>query len=692
MKDLEPWVCLFEKCDEPHTLFRDRSTWVNHMKTHAYQWQCTLPGHPLQRFYAEDNYDKHMMTAHAGFTSAQLAGLKRMSLRSSAIMFKSCPICREQYLPDEQPAPLQSGLSNALQIQRRLQSHMSRHLLRMAFYCIPFQDGDDENVSSEPEETNRRVAESTVDKVPSVAYGDMDPSTDTLLLEEYADILSQAHVEFPPCDMDSANNWNYVRNFQAKPYEGHAEDRRLEGFVRQYQIKTLIEAGKASDPRLPCRLIPLDQNKNFYGRENLLTRLSQKLCPPEDGIGSLQESNPASMKTIILRGAGGIGKTQAALEFVHRNKKRFDAVFWCHGDDTGKLSTDFDRIAIQLGLVANESGDSRDQILTRELVKGWLENPKKTYDETNPTAQGLASWLLVLDDVSSLKPDALMEFIPVETSPGSILITLSEHIEWSTANSEAEIVDPFTPDEAAAFLSKVTKRGESSHEQQFGSVIGRRVGGSPHELTFLARIIREKNYSFEEFIQAQTERETQQAVLSLNLHDLKVDKDDFMFSSWALDVVEESGKALLDVLSMFDSDGVPERLLTAWSDGGIMQEYPQTIEDYKDARMELLDYSLVSQNRSTGNLLVHRRVQDAARRRMTQERYLSVFYTCVVLLNKSYPRQRFTWRHSVVNWPQIQQLFPHIIRLREHARPIKIVTENRAGDYQYARLCAELAW
>lgn len=645
----------------------------------------------MQRFSAENSYDKHIATAHAGFTTTQLAGLKRMSLRPSAILFRSCPICLEQYLPeDEQPQPGQSGGYNILHIQRRLQSHISRHLLRVAFHCIPFRDDDEESVSSEPEESNRRVAESTVDKVPSVAYGDMDPSTDIILLEEYADILSQAPTELPPCDMDSAHDWEYVLNLQAKPYEGHAEDRRLEGFIRQFQIKALIDAGKPSDPRLPCRLIPLDQNKDFHGREDLLMRLSQKLCPPEDVVGSVCDSAPASTKTIILGGAGGIGKTQTALEFVHRNKKRFDAVFWCHGDDIGKLSTDFDKIAIRLGLVADASGDSRDQTLTRELVKGWLENPKKTYDENSSTAQGLASWLLVLDDVS--KPDALREFIPAETAPGSVLITLPEPVQWSIPNSETEIVEPFTPDEAAAFLSKLTKRGESSHEQQFGSVIGRRVGGSPHELTFLARIIKEKNYSFEELIQAQTERETQQAVLSLNLHDLKVDKDDFMFSSWALDVVEEYGKGLLDVLSMFDSDGVPERLLTAWSDSGIMQEYPQTIEDYKDARVELLDYSLVSQNRSTGNLLVYRRVQDAARRRMTPERYLSVFYTCVALLNKSYPRQKFTWRHSVIHWPQIQQLFPHIIRLREHARPVKVMIENRAGDYQYARLCAEVAW
>lgn len=685
MKDLEPWVCLFEQCSEPHKLFRDRNSWVSHMKNHACQWQCTLPGHPLQRFAIEESYDKHMDSAHPDFSTAQLSALKQWNLKPSAILFRSCPICSEPYVTEDE----ESQLSNVLLIQRRLQSHITRHLLRMAFHCIPFRDDDEDSVSSEPEETNRRVAESTVNKVPSVAYGDMDPSTDSFLLEEYADILSQPQPELSPSDMVDAEDWEFVRRQSLKPYPGHAEDPRLESFVRKYQIQELIDAGKASDPTLPCYIVPLDRNKVFYGRDDLLIWLSQKLCPADNESGQPHGPKPTLMNTIILRGAGGIGKTQVALEFVYRNMKKFDAVFWCHADDTGKLSADFDKIAIQLGLVPDASGDSRDQTLTRELVKGWLENPKKSYDESTTKADEIASWLLILDDVS--KPEALLDYIPAGASHGSILITLPEHMQWTTPNAETVLVDPFKPDEAAGFLSKLTKRGESLHEQQFGSVIGRRVGGSPHELTFLARIIKEKNYTFEEFIQVQTERENMEAVLSLNLHDLRVEKDNFMFSSWALDVLEV-GKELLDILSMFDSDGVPERLLTAWSDGAIIPGYPQNIEDYKEARNELLDYSLITQDKSTGSLLVHRRVQDAARRRMTTEVYLSVFYTCVALLNKCYPRQPFTWRHSVVNWPQIQQLYPHIIRLREHARPIEIVTANRVGDYQYARLCAEVAW
>jgi len=662
------------------------------MKTHASQWVCALPGHPPMRFGVEESYDQHMATTHRGFTTTQLAGLKKWNLKPSSIVFRSCPICNEEYLPEDALGP---GISEStiLSFQRRLQSHITRHLVKVALHCIPFRDDDEASVSSEPEESNRRVAESTVNRVPSVVYGDMDPATDVFLLEEYADILLN-NPELPDCDMVSVQDWEFVRN-GTKPYKGHAEDPRLQTFVRKFQIEALIAAGQASDPVLPCRLVSLNPNKDFYGREALLKKLAQKLCP-DDTAGLNPGSPPPKMKTIILRGAGGIGKTQVAREFVLQNLKKFDAVFWCHADEVSKISTDFDNIAIKLGLVPDASGDSRDQSLTRQLVKGWLENPVKSYNEGQ--ASELVSWLLILDDVS--KPQVLQDFIPTGGTHGSLLITLREHMHWSIPDSESEMVQPFAPDEAAAFLSKLTRRGESSMEQQFGNAIGRRVGGSPHELTFVARIIREKNYSFEEFIEAQTARENQQAILSLNLHDLKDrlkdrvrnDQDDFMFSSWALDVLE-LGTGLLDVLSMFDSDGVSERLLMSWSSSDLlMEDYPKNLEDYKDARMELLDYSLITQDRSSGSLMVHRRVQDAARRRMNPDRYLEVFYTCVALLNKSYPSQPFSWRHSVMNWPQIQQLYSHILRLRDYARPIKFTTKNRANDYQYAQLCAEIAW
>jgi len=448
-----------------------------------------------------------------------------------------------------------------------------------------------------------------------------------------------------------------------------------------------MAAGKASDPDLPCRLGILKRNKDFYGRESLLAELSQKLCPRGSSQDGYPQTSSSSLNLVVLQGTSGIGKTQTALEFVHRNVDNFDAVFWCHADEISKLSTDFDRIAIKLGLVPEASGDSRDQVLTRGLVKEWLQDPFKSYGENRASEH--ASWLLVLDNITNgTKSEVLSKFVPTRATRGAILITCPD--EWTLANFETVKVSPFTPDEAAGFLSKLTKFGDSPEKRHFGTIIGRRVGGSPHELTLVARIINEKIYTFAE-IEAQSERDSQKAVLELNLNDLKADSDQFLFSKWALDVLED-GLGLLDVLSMFDPDGVPERLLSASNSPGLIEDYPRTSEDYQEARSELIGYSLITRDRESECLHVHRSVQKAARSRMTFDRYCSVFYTCVSLMNKAYPPLPFTWRHSVSHWRKIQQLFDHIVRLREFARPIKVTSCNITGTFEYAKLCAEVGW
>ena len=685
MKDLEPYICLFESCTEPQQLYRDRSSWLNHMRNHAVKWACGLRTHKLQIFDSEGLYDEHMQSDHTGvFPPPQLVTLKRRSQRPSTTLFDECPLCRKRYYTEtDSSAKVNSNQSAIAHAQSRLQKHLMLELQRMALYCIPFHEGDEESISSEDPE-NRRIDESTINKVPSITFGDMDePTMDDSLLEEYANILSET-TEVLPSEMTSITDWEFVSQRKWESYPEHAKDPGLERLVRRCQIEALMAAGKASDPELPCRLGILERNKDFYGRESLLTELSQKLC---SGVDNHPPSSCSSMNIVVLQGTSGVGKTQTALEFVHRNVDNFDAVFWCHADEINKLSTDFDRIAIKLGLVPEASGDSRDQVLTRVLVKEWLEDPLKSYDENKTTEH--ASWLLVLDNITNgTKSEILSKFLPNTATSGAILITCPD--EWTVANFETLTVPPFTPDESAGFLSKLTKKGDSPEERYFRTIIGQRVGGSPHELTLLARIVNEKIYTFAE-IEAQSERDSQKAVLQLNLNDLKAESDQLLFSKWALDVLED-GLGLLDVLSMFDPDGVPERLLIVSSGPGMLEDYPVTHEYYQDARSELIGYSLITRDRESECLHVHRSVQKAARSRMSFDRYRSVFYACVALLNRAYPRLPFTWRHSVSHWREIQQLFDHIVRLREFSRPIKVMSCNIVGDFEYAKLCAEVGW
>lgn len=155
-------------------------------------------------------------------------------------------------------------------------------------------------------------------------------------------------------------------------------------------------------------------NPNFTGREHLLDRLDEEI-------------RSQSSKIIILHGMGGIGKTQIALQYVHRHYGEFGAVFWV--DVTSEETATLGFRAIAQRLLRHDPAmtqrfrmdsvlDVEGQLLvqkeaTRKIVEGvrhWF------------TQKENQNWLLVLDNLDDLKSFDIRTFIPT-ASHGKILIT-----------------------------------------------------------------------------------------------------------------------------------------------------------------------------------------------------------------------------------------------------------------------------
>lgn len=125
------------------------------------------------------------------------------------------------------------------------------------------------------------------------------------------------------------------------------------------------------------------------------------------------------LRAYAICGPGGIGKTQTAIEYASSRKDRFDAILWVHADQAEKLADGFSHIAVAMGLVPENSADAKDQVLTRELVKWWLANSLKTYQDLERGMPDSAAWLLVFDNVDD--PNLLTEFWPSD-GPGCVLV------------------------------------------------------------------------------------------------------------------------------------------------------------------------------------------------------------------------------------------------------------------------------
>src|SRR6516162_10375305 len=83
-------------------------------------------------------------------------------------------------------------------------------------------------------------------------------------------------------------------------------------------------------------VVPFPRNADFVGRDDDLARLRASLS----GSGA----GPVGIRPAGLTGMGGIGKTQLAVEYVHRHRQDYtDGVIWI--DAAGLLADGFVRLA-----------------------------------------------------------------------------------------------------------------------------------------------------------------------------------------------------------------------------------------------------------------------------------------------------------------------------------------------------------
>ncbi len=155
----------------------------------------------------------------------------------------------------------------------------------------------------------------------------------------------------------------------------------------------------------------------FVARDAEMARLAGVLLP--------SSADRTSRKICVLRGLGGIGKTQLAIEFARKYQQNYSAVFWIDGSNKEKLKRSIANLANQL---------PQHQLL--ETAKLYAQEPHKSLEGAIEdvlswfSQSSNAQWLLVYDnvdgeisaEVSDPETFNLREFLP-EADQGCILIT-----------------------------------------------------------------------------------------------------------------------------------------------------------------------------------------------------------------------------------------------------------------------------
>ncbi|MER7052297.1 MULTISPECIES: FxSxx-COOH system tetratricopeptide repeat protein [unclassified Streptomyces] len=178
------------------------------------------------------------------------------------------------------------------------------------------------------------------------------------------------------------------------------------------------------------------RNRRFIGRTDLLERMYGSLA----GAGT-------DGAVLALRGHGGVGKTQLALEYAHRFAGEYDIVWWITAAQRVTARQQFADLAPELSL-----GDVGDLAATIKAVRRELDGTARP-------------WLLVLDGAGD--PEKVIDLVP--EGRGHVLVT-THRGEWA-AQGETLRVTGFERQESIAFVGRRTERLDAGQADRLAEAV-----------------------------------------------------------------------------------------------------------------------------------------------------------------------------------------------------------------------------
>ncbi|EGX95344.1 NB-ARC and TPR domain protein [Cordyceps militaris CM01] len=438
------------------------------------------------------------------------------------------------------------------------------------------------------------------------------------------------------------------------------------------------------NPTLPCFSMQVHKrNSEFFGRQDIFDLIDETLLPDKQEV---IDAGPFSVRSFALCGMGGIGKTEIAVEYAYARQSKYDAIFFVTADGKTILSEQFARIATVLNI--EDQSNTKDLTVSCEIVKGWLSNPVRSYDIA-VSAENEASWLLIFDNADD--PSVLEDFWP-STGSGSVLITSRDSVAKNqifTANKGIDL-EPFSPPDAVRFLDTLAQKIPNAGQIEDAAQVADRLGGLPLLITQMAGVMARLRLSYSDCLSLLDNSGIEQ-IGSTGLAMSTPEQVYSVSSKLGFDSLAPSSLGLLSLISMLDPDRIPEVIVKSACSNASLEDFPQCLAAYFQARAQLLQTSLINQNPETGDIWVHRIVQDVARAKLEPHRLIKVYNVAIQAASSVWPFTNLENRFTTARYKFCAPLFPSIVRLRNAYKFISSL-ETFHHELPAAKLFGDTGW
>ncbi len=361
------------------------------------------------------------------------------------------------------------------------------------------------------------------------------------------------------------------------------------------------------------------RNPGFVGRLGLLESLARELD---------RESRA------VLHGMGGFGKTQLALEYVHRHLQDYDVVWWIRAAQEMQIRASLTELARQLHLPgADESVTAVPAVL-----------------EALRTGSPYGRWLLVFDSAGG--PERLAPYFP--DGPGRILVT-SRDPGWAGTLAEPIEVGLFDREESKELLCR---RDPVITDEQ-ADELASKLGDLPLALAQAATWRAETGMPIEEYLRLFDEK-----VAEILEASAPAEYEVSIAAAWSvsfdqLRTLDPAAHQLLQVCAFFAPEPISRNLFTGVHGVSIAPELDLALHDPMRLGRVLRDINrcgLARLDHRSDTLLLHRLVQLVLRNRMPPAQRDVMRHGAHMLLAKTDPNAPA----STGEWPRYQEIVPHM--------------------------------
>ncbi|MFJ9639751.1 FxSxx-COOH system tetratricopeptide repeat protein [Streptomyces sp. NPDC101178] len=390
--------------------------------------------------------------------------------------------------------------------------------------------------------------------------------------------------------------------------------------------------GVSPGPRFPGTVpriwnVP-PRNPGFTGRSLVLERMRDQLG------GGMAVVLPQPQ---TLYGLGGVGKTQVALEYVHRFMADYDLVWWISSEQGDDVVASLAELAVRLGAQGGEDMAAASQEAVDLLRRGV------------PSER----WLLVFDNADD--PETLRRYFP-QGGSGHILVT-SRNQSWSQ-HGDALPVDVFLREESVEHLQRRAPGLSDEDADQVATA----VGDLPLAVEQAAAWIAETATPIDTYLE-QLARQAPQ-VLALNQ---PAGYPEPVAATWNISIARLKDRSpaavrLLQLCAFFAPEPISANLLYSKEMIEALKPYDSSLQEklvLGRVIREIGRFALAKVDQVSNSIQVHRLVQAVIKAQLNEEEQREARHVVHRILAGARPDDDEPIDNPET-WPRFATIWPHL--------------------------------